>query len=289
MKRYLWPAILCCVLSVATVAFSQTSTTSLRGVVKDSSGALVPGAAISLANQATGNAYHAVTNSAGYYIFPIVVPERYRITVAFSGFATQTVTAELLVGQPATINFILTVKSESVTVDVSAEAETLNLTDATIGNAVGNATIETLPMEGRDPVNLLSLHRQHGPLGFGDEVHVDPPVHATADQGHRVAGVYGGDRQGVGQDHQFRRLHAQGLAKPGGYGFNQRAFSPVLEQEKPGGQAKLRDVVLIANGQRVGRGGGGRCCLRHGDGAKLARESQPTRQGSWHDLSPFAG
>ena len=168
MKRYLWPAILCCVLSVATVAFSQTSTTSLRGVVKDSSGALVPGAAISLANQATGNAYHAVTNSAGYYIFPIVVPERYRITVAFSGFATQTVTAELLVGQPATINFILTVKSESVTVDVSAEAETLNLTDATIGNAVGNATIETLPMEGRDPVNLLSL--QPGVLFVGNEI-----------------------------------------------------------------------------------------------------------------------
>jgi hypothetical protein len=162
--------MLCCILSILSTAlvFGQTSTTSLRGVVKDPSDALVPGAAITLANQATGNAYHAVTNSSGYYIFPIVVPERYRITVASSGFATQTVTAELLVGQPATINFTLTVKAEAVTVDVSATTAALNLTDATIGNAVESVTIETLPMEGRDPVNLLSL--QPGVLYVGNEI-----------------------------------------------------------------------------------------------------------------------
>lgn len=168
MKRSLWAGMLCCILAVTVVAFGQTSTTSLRGVVKDPSEALVPGAVITLANQATGNTYHAVTNTAGYYIFPIVVPERYRITVASSGFATQTVTAELLVSQPATINFTLTVKAEAVTVDVSATAQALNLTDATIGNAVENATIETLPMEGRDPVNLLSL--QPGVLFVGNQI-----------------------------------------------------------------------------------------------------------------------
>jgi hypothetical protein len=170
MKRFPWAGMLCCILSILSTAlvFGQTSTTSLRGVVKDPSDALVPGAAITLANQATGNAYHAVTNSSGYYIFPIVVPERYRITVASSGFATQTVTAELLVGQPATINFTLTVKAEAVTVDVSATTAALNLTDATIGNAVESVTIETLPMEGRDPVNLLSL--QPGVLYVGNEI-----------------------------------------------------------------------------------------------------------------------
>jgi len=78
------------------------------------------------------------------------------------------VTAALLVDQPATINFTLSVKAETVTVDVSATTAALNLTDATIGNAVENATIETLPMEGRDPVNLLSL--QPGVLYVGNEI-----------------------------------------------------------------------------------------------------------------------
>ena len=166
MKRFLWAGMLCCILSTAAVGFGQIATTSLRGVVKDPSGALVPGASITLANQATGNAYHTVTNAAGYYIFPNVVPAHYQIAVASSGFATQSVTAELLVDQPATINFTLTVKAEAVTVDVSATAQTLNLTDATIGNAIGNVTIETLPMEGRNPVNLLSL--QPGVLYVGN-------------------------------------------------------------------------------------------------------------------------
>jgi hypothetical protein len=168
MKRFVWALTFCCILSTAVVTFGQSSTTSLRGVVSDPSGALVPGAAVTLLNQANGNAYHAVTNSAGYYIFPIVVPARYSITVASSGFATRNVTAALLVDQPATVNFTLTVKAEAVTVDVSAVTEMLNLTDATIGNAVENATIETLPMEGRDPVNLLSL--QPGVLYVGNEI-----------------------------------------------------------------------------------------------------------------------
>jgi hypothetical protein len=168
VKKSFWGWMLCCILSVSTVAFGQTATTSLRGVVKDSSGALVPGATVSLNDQATGNSYHAVSNSAGFYILPVVSPATYLITITSSGFATETRTAELLVNQPATIDFTLSVKSENVTVDVSSAAETLNLTDATIGNAVGNTTIQSIPMEGRDPISLLSL--QPGVLYLGTQL-----------------------------------------------------------------------------------------------------------------------
>src|SRR5580658_6407250 len=108
--------MLCCILSIVPFAFGQTATTSLRGVVKDSSGALVAGASVTLTDQATGNIYHAASDSAGYYIFPIVSPAHYRIAIASSGFATQTRTAELLVDQPATLNFTLSVKADTVTV-----------------------------------------------------------------------------------------------------------------------------------------------------------------------------
>jgi hypothetical protein len=168
MKRSHLGWMLCCILSLVPFSFGQTATTSLRGVIRDTSGALVQGASVSIADTATGNAYHAVSNTAGYYIFPIVSPAHYLVTIASSGFATQTRTAELLVDQPATIDFVLSVKAEAVTVDVSSSAETLNFTDATMGNSVGTTTIEALPMDGRNPISLLSL--QPGVLYMGSEV-----------------------------------------------------------------------------------------------------------------------
>jgi hypothetical protein len=134
-------------------------------VVKDPSGALVPGAKITLVDKANDKTLSTATNSAGFYTFPQLPPARYLITVSASGFGDQSKSAELLVNQPATIDFYLSVQASTTTVDVSAEAQTLNLTDATIGNSVGNATIESLPMEGRDPVSLLSL--QPGVLYLG--------------------------------------------------------------------------------------------------------------------------
>ena len=166
MKQSLCGWVLLSTLSAATFAFGQTATTSLRGVVKDPSGALVPGATITLVNKANGNASSATANSAGSYVFPQIAPARYSITVSASGFGDQTKTAELLVNQPATVDFTLSVQSSSVTVDVSASAQTLNTADATLGDSFGNATIQAIPMEGRDPVALLTM--QPGVLYLGN-------------------------------------------------------------------------------------------------------------------------
>jgi hypothetical protein len=144
----------------------QSANTSLRGTVTDPSGALLPGATVSLVNKANGATALATANSAGLYIFPQIPPATYAITVSAAGFGAQTKTAELLVNQPATVNFMLTVQASTVTVDVSATAETLNTTDATLGNSVGNTVIQALPMEGRNPLALLTL--QPGVLYLGD-------------------------------------------------------------------------------------------------------------------------
>jgi hypothetical protein len=165
VKQSLKGWILFCILSTATLVFAQNATTSLRGVVKDPSGALVPGAKITLADKANGQTFNATANSAGFYEFAEIPPAKYTITVVATGFGTETETAELLVSQPATLDFKLGVQSSAVTVDVSAAAQTLNLTDATIGNSVDNSTIQALPMDGRDPVALLSL--QPGVLYIG--------------------------------------------------------------------------------------------------------------------------
>jgi hypothetical protein len=168
-------ALMRCICAVALVlislctatAVAQTATTSLRGVVTDSSGALVSGASITLSDTSTGNNYKAVSNASGFYIFPVIAPARYLVTITSGGFSPQSRTAELLVDQPATINVTLSVKAETITVDVSSATETLNFTDATIGNSVGNATIQALPMDGRNPISLLTL--QPGVLYLGPE------------------------------------------------------------------------------------------------------------------------
>jgi hypothetical protein len=158
--------MLCSILSAATLASAQTATTSLRGIVKDPSSALVPGAKITLVDKENGESLSASTNNAGFYVFPLIQPARYTISVSAKGFGNQTKTAELLVNQPATIDFSLSVQASTITVDVSAVAQTLNTTDATLGDSVGNVTIESLPMEGRDPVSMLTL--QPGVLFLGN-------------------------------------------------------------------------------------------------------------------------
>lgn len=156
------------IISILSLCVSQTATTSLRGTITDPSGALVPGAKIMIVDKSKGAAFSAVADSAGNYTFPQLTPAKYTITVSASGFGNQSKIAELLVNQPATINFSLTIQASSVTVDVSATAQNLNTTDATIGNAVGNAMIEAMPMDGRDPISLLSL--QPGVLFLGESV-----------------------------------------------------------------------------------------------------------------------
>ena len=166
MRRvFAFALVLVGLFSVTT--FAQTATTSLRGVVTDASGALVPNATVSLSDKANGTNYSATTNSAGRYIFPVITPATYQVDITSAGFAPQSRIAELLVNQPATIDFTMSVKSNNTTVNVSTATQTLNLTDATEGNAIGNTTIEALPMDGRNPVALLTL--QPGVLYLGPE------------------------------------------------------------------------------------------------------------------------
>ncbi|HEX7729994.1 MAG TPA: carboxypeptidase-like regulatory domain-containing protein, partial [Terracidiphilus sp.] len=157
MKRLYIGWVLFCTLFSATVLYGQTATTSLRGAVKDPSGALVPGATITLTNQVTGATQTTETNAAGLYVFVQIPPSKYLITVSASSFGDQSKTAQLLVNQPATIDFTLSVQASSVTVDVSATAQTLNTSDASIGNSMGNEMIEAIPTETRSVPDLLAL------------------------------------------------------------------------------------------------------------------------------------
>jgi hypothetical protein len=166
MRRILSLLVLLFAVSLAAVSFAQNASTSLRGAVTDTSGAAIPGATVSILNSAVGTVATAKTNGQGEYAFQQLTPGKYTITATMAGFAKYVVTADLLVAQPATINLKLGVTAESVTVDVSATAQTINTTDASIGNSIDNQTIMELPSEARNPQTLLAL--QPGVLFIGN-------------------------------------------------------------------------------------------------------------------------
>src|SRR5215510_3701418 len=72
---------------LAVPLFAQEGTSTLRGVVVDQSGSVIPGATVSVANQATGlNRRSVPTSSSGDYVFTSLTPGAYRITVEAQGF-----------------------------------------------------------------------------------------------------------------------------------------------------------------------------------------------------------
>ena len=153
---------------VAVTSFAQSANSSLGGVVTDPTGAVVPGATISLFAQATGQTIKTTSKSTGEYQLPQIAPAKYTITVTAEGFGSQVKSAEILVNQPATVNFALSLKTNNEVVDVTEAAQTLNTNDASMGQATDNATIQSLPSEQRNVPDLLSLQPGVLYLGSGD-------------------------------------------------------------------------------------------------------------------------
>lgn len=155
MKQLLSIALILFALPV--IVFSQ-ATTQVSGVVTDPTGAVIPAASLDLENLDTGIVRKMTTDSSGNYAFLQVVPGRYRITVKANGFRTATVNdVQLLVNTPSTVNIKLEVGQITEVVAVTAEAQMLNTTDSSIGNAISNKPIIQLPLNARNIVGLLAL------------------------------------------------------------------------------------------------------------------------------------
>jgi hypothetical protein len=150
-------ALLFLLMVCVSAAFAQNATTSLRGVIKDPSGAVVPGATVTLLDKANGRTFTDTSKASGDYQLLQIPPAKYTITVVAPGFGSQSKVAELLVNQPASVNFALAVSSNNEVLNVTAEAQTLNTSDASLGQATDNATIQALPSETRNVPDLLSL------------------------------------------------------------------------------------------------------------------------------------
>lgn len=129
------------ILLLSGTGFAQLSTASLSGAVRDSSGAVVTSAKVVLRNVATGVENTTTSNGAGAYLFLAITPGRYTVQASAPGFAEQQVPAfTLAVGQAATIDFALTVGSQTTVVTVQGAAPQLETSSADLGTVIGTET-----------------------------------------------------------------------------------------------------------------------------------------------------
>jgi hypothetical protein len=164
-------------LLLALTASAQTSDSRITGTVTDSTGAVVPGAKVTARNEATGVTYTQTTTGAGLYAFPSVPVGVYTINVEMAGFKTVNKTGNVLeVGTPLVVDASLEVGQTSEVVNIEGGYERIQTANATLGNVVEQKTIESLPLNGRNPLSLIVLEpgvTQRSAGGAGSGVHVN--------------------------------------------------------------------------------------------------------------------
>jgi len=153
---------LCCLVCLSglagRVAAQSTYTSQLTGVVKDSSGAVVPGAKVILTDQATNIAMTTQTNERGDYVFTGIRPATYTIRVEAPNFAAQQrKDVVLAVSQQASIDFTVTPGAVSETVTVTEQAPLLDTGNATLGTDVTNEYVRDIPLINRSMFGLVFL------------------------------------------------------------------------------------------------------------------------------------
>lgn len=146
-KSKLW--VLFCLIAVMLPGgcLAQNITASITGTVTDPSGAVVPGAKITLRSLDTLAVSRFTSGPGGHYAFSNLNPGRYELRASARGFRDYIQTGiELLVDQQATVNVKLAIGEATQTVQVTENASLLNTTNATVEGDVPPSTITQLPL-----------------------------------------------------------------------------------------------------------------------------------------------
>ena len=131
---------------------------TVSGTVVDPSGGVVPGVKIVIKNASTGSVANAVTNGVGVFDAPNLPPGTYELTASAAGFATLVRSRiTLTVGQELVLNLSLQVGNTNQQIEVTTEAPTVDLANATVGGLVNETTVEALPLNGRSWSDLAIL------------------------------------------------------------------------------------------------------------------------------------
>ena len=140
-------------------AFAQLSArATITGTVTDSSGAVVPGAAVTITNDATKVSLKTQSNGRGVFVAPELNVATYSITIAKKGFKNYTVTGiELHPTETVQVNGSLTVGAASETITVAATSTDVELASPQLSSYISTEQVSSLPMNGRNFEGVAAL------------------------------------------------------------------------------------------------------------------------------------
>lgn len=149
------PAICVALLLLCRVGTAQVATARLEGVIQDASGAVVPGAKVSVVNNRTQARAETSASPEGLFVFPSLQPSVYTLSVEAAGFR-KTVVSNLELNVSDSVNQTVTMEVGAVTesVTVTANEVRVQTADAQIARATTLRDIDVLPQLGRSPMNL---------------------------------------------------------------------------------------------------------------------------------------
>jgi outer membrane receptor protein involved in Fe transport len=175
-------------LVAAVAAFAQENTGSIKGVVKDTAGAAIPGAKVTASSPTLVRALEAVTDKDGAYRFPKLPVGIYSITVNQNGFKTvKNEEINLVVGSELTLDIALSAGNVAESVTISAGADAIDVTTSKTATNITEKFIDTTP-KGRTFNSLLQV----APGVIFDLKAGSSPAGATGTSGNNPGGGVGG-------------------------------------------------------------------------------------------------
>ncbi len=146
--------------SIALQSFAQvTATGTLQGTVTDQSGAVIPGADVSITESSTGLQRTGKSNEAGEYVFGLLPTGNYEVRVAVKGFATGDYkNIDLFVGRTTTVDARLSPSQQSQAITVeSGSVPLIDTAKTDVSQPITPSEVENLPLNSRDFVSLAIL------------------------------------------------------------------------------------------------------------------------------------
>ncbi|HEX6906998.1 MAG TPA: carboxypeptidase-like regulatory domain-containing protein, partial [Terriglobales bacterium] len=129
---------------------------TLRVTVQDQTGAVIPGATVTVKNTQTGVLRNDITESHGLSVIPGLAPGNYQLTAEIKGFTPRKMPVTLSVGQTAslTVTLGITVKQE---VEVQETAQGIDTEQSEVSQVIDTPKINDLPISGRDFIDFILL------------------------------------------------------------------------------------------------------------------------------------
>jgi hypothetical protein len=157
-----------CLLLVTTVGFGQGVSGRIQGTIQDGTGAVVPGAKVSVTDQDTGIINQYVSDNRGEYIANLLPPGTYKVEVSAPGFRTTVSTGNVVTVDGVTrVDVALALGVTAETVQVAADNPLVNTTSSSLGEVLNTRDIDSLPLNGRVFSQLVQTVPGSVATGFG--------------------------------------------------------------------------------------------------------------------------